>query len=96
MLRTPLVAAAMVAFGFASPSHAFPASGATQPAQSSEVQQIASRCYWHNGHRHCANGRVMGYRAFGHRRYRGHGVPENYRTGSRRWFEEMERTDRVR
>jgi hypothetical protein len=43
------------------------------------------RCYRHRGRRVCRWYRVP---------YREYGIPENYRTGSSRWWQEMDRTDR--
>ena|SRR5262249_52232655 len=53
-----------------------------------KVEPVAARCWWRNGVRHCYH--VYGY----HSRYREYGFPENYRTGSNRWWREMDREDR--
>jgi hypothetical protein len=52
-----------------------------------QIEKIAQHCWWHRGTRHC---RLYGYQP----RYRAYGDPQNYRTGSRRWWEEMDRWDR--
>jgi hypothetical protein len=56
-------------------------------AGAGRIEKIAQRCWWHRGTRHC---RSYGYQS----RYREYGYPENYRTGSRRWWDEMDREDR--
>ena len=53
----------------------------------SVVEQAAYRCRWLDGERVC---RWYGPRTA----YREHGFPENYRTGSRLWWDEMDRTER--
>ncbi len=51
------------------------------------VHKAEYRCWVNdNGVRRC--------RWFWNPRYREYGYPENYRTGSRRWWEEMDRQDR--
>jgi hypothetical protein len=60
----------------------------TLTQQQSAAEKAAYGCWWRNGVRHCRRG--YGYRP----RYREHGFPESYRTGSRRWWKEMDRTDR--
>jgi hypothetical protein len=57
--------------------------GVLGQSATSDVEKAARRCWWHRGHRHC---RYYGYREYGY--------PENYRTGSRRWWEEMDREGR--
>jgi hypothetical protein len=52
------------------------------------VQQTASHCWWSHGIRHCRHYRGHYYRAWRPR------YPEAYRTGSRRWWQEMDREDR--
>ena len=56
--------------------------------QQSAVEKAAYGCWWRNGVRHCRRG--YGYRPHS----REYGFPENYRTGSNRWWQEMDRTDR--
>jgi hypothetical protein len=53
-----------------------------------QIDRAASHCWWSHGRRHCGYGYRYGYR------YREHGYPENYRTGSGRWWREMDREDR--
>jgi len=58
-----------------------------------QAQPIAyRRCWWQGGSRHC---RSYGspYRGYGYRYY-GPLYPEAYRTGTRRWWQEMDRDDR--
>ena len=58
-----------------------------------QAQPIAyRRCWWQDGSRHC---RSYGspYRGYGYRYY-GPLYPEAYRTGTRRWWQEMDRDDR--
>jgi hypothetical protein len=43
----------------------------------------AQRCFWRGGQRHCASDAFRGYREYG--------FPKDYRTGSSRWWEEMDR-----
>jgi len=43
----------------------------------------AHRCFWRGGQRHCASDSFRGYREYG--------FPEDYRTGSSRCWEEMDR-----
>ena len=49
----------------------------------SSIEKVAQRCFWRGGQRHCASD------AF--HRYREYGFPQDYRTGSSRWWEEMDR-----
>jgi hypothetical protein len=53
------------------------------------------RCWWQGGQRHCRwNGSsYRGYRGYGYGYY-GPLYPEAYRTGTRRWWQEMDREDR--
>src|SRR5262245_34159057 len=59
----------------------------------SAVENVAyRRCWWQSGQRHC---RWSGpsHRGYGYRYY-GPLYPEAYPTGSRRWWQEMDRDDR--
>jgi hypothetical protein len=57
-----------------------------------QAQPIAyRRCWWQGGSRHCRYGSP--YRGYGYR-YDGPLYPEAYRTGSSRWWQEMDREDR--
>jgi hypothetical protein len=47
------------------------------------IEMAAHRCFWRGGQRHCASDSFRGYREYG--------FPEDYRTGSSRWWEEMDR-----
>ena len=49
----------------------------------SSIEKAAQRCFWRGGRRHCASDRIRGYREYG--------LPQDYRTGSSRWWEEMDR-----
>ena len=56
----------------------------------SDVEAVAyRRCWWRHGVRHCRH--YGGARAY---RYSGPHLPEAYRTGSTRWWQEMDRQDR--
>ena len=56
----------------------------------SDVEQVAyRRCWWRHGVRHCRH--YGGGRTYG---YSGPHLPEAYRTGSTRWWQEMDRQDR--
>ena len=56
-------------------------------------QEIAyRRCWWQDGRRHCHR-YGSPYRGYGYRYY-GPMLPEAYRTGSSRWWQEMDREDR--
>jgi hypothetical protein len=55
-------------------------------ASMSNVESTAAHCSWRNGEKYCAYGHGP--------RYRTHGFPEDYRTGSRNWWEEMDRDQR--
>ena len=62
-------------------AQAAPTSGATPlRAQTSNLEKAAASCWWRNGKRRCA------YRVYGHSQY--------YRTGSGRWWTEMDREGR--
>ena len=47
------------------------------------IEMAAHRCFWRGGQRHCASDSFRGYREYG--------FPEDYRTGSSRCWEEMDR-----
>jgi len=54
------------------------------------AEPVAYRtCWWRHGVRHCRN-----YRGARFYRYSGPHLPEAYRTGSTRWWQEMDRQDR--
>jgi hypothetical protein len=53
----------------------------------SVAEKVARRCWWHRGVRHC---RYRGSGAYGY----SPNLPEAYRTGSGRWWQEMDRQDR--
>jgi len=53
---------------------------ATEP---SGIEMAAQRCFWRGGQRQCASDSF--------RRHREYGFPQDYRTGSSRWWEEMDR-----
>jgi hypothetical protein len=56
----------------------------------SDVEPVAyRRCWWRHGVRHCRH--YGGGRTYG---YSGPHLPEAYRTGSSRWWQEMDRQDR--
>ena len=69
----------------------------TTTARDGKALSVAYRCYWRGGHRHCrwygSRHRGPGYRGYGYRYY-GPLYPEAYRTGSSRWWQEMDREDR--
>jgi len=76
-----------------------PAPGAletmTTAGRDGKAENVAyRRCWWHNGHRHCRGDGYRGYRGYGYRGYYGPLYPEAYRTGSSRWWQEMDRDDR--
>jgi hypothetical protein len=58
------------------------------PAGALEVTAAAAHCWRSRGVRHC--GPRYGYQS----RYRVYNIPEAYRTGSSRWWEEMDRQGR--
>jgi hypothetical protein len=58
----------------------------------SAVMPVSQRCWWSHGLRHC---RGVGPRYYGYRgNYREYNNPNAYRTGSSRWWQEMDRLDR--
>ena len=83
------MAASAVVFGVGGLTAGAEASpiGILQPTGVGQIEKIAQHCWWHRGTRHC---RAYGYQP----RYRAYGNPQNYRTGSRRWWDEMDREDR--
>ena len=72
-------------------SNVMPTLAAAVGAQSA-AQDVAYRCWWRYGQRHC-RGSGPHYRGYGYRYY-GPLYPEAYRTGSGRWWQEMDRDDR--
>jgi hypothetical protein len=93
MLRTTLLvlgAATCLGLGVgaaqAAPLGALDSARTTAPG----AAKVAQRCWWRHGVRHCRwyRPRVYGYR------YREYGNPDAYRTGSSRWWQEMDRQDR--
>ncbi len=81
-----LIAIATTAAAQAAPAGAvaMPELGAAVP---SAVESVAyRRCLWIDGNRIC--------RWYRSPRVREYGYPENYRTGSNSWWQEMDRTDR--
>ena len=87
-----ITASSALALGaVATSSQASPLDGLrTDKEQIYKVEPVADRCWWRNGTRYCDRYHVHGYRG----RYREYGFPENYRTGSNRWWREMDREDR--
>jgi hypothetical protein len=75
----------MTTAGFAAPLNAGPMS-----ATPLSIEKVAARCWWRNGRRHCS----YGYRSYRRSQYREYGFPENYRSGSTRWWQEMDRQER--
>jgi uncharacterized protein (DUF2147 family) len=85
-----LIAAAAVAMGLASSAaQAAPALGTQGSQAGTSVDKVAYRCWWQYGERHC------GYFYDGGTRYYRRGSPDDYRTGSRGWWREMNREDRT-
>jgi hypothetical protein len=74
-----------------------PSAGAmTTAGADGKAESIAyRRCWWQGGHQHC-RWIGSGYRGYGGYGYRYYGplYPEAYRTGSNRWWQEMDRDDR--
>jgi hypothetical protein len=73
-------------------SHLNPTLAAAVGTQSATQDVAYRRCWWRNGQRHC-RGSERPYRGYGYRYY-GPLYPEAYRTGSSRWWQEMDRDDR--
>lgn len=63
-------------------AQAAPAGGATPLRADTANVEKAATCWWRHGKRRCAYG------------YRVYGYPEYYRTGTRRWWTEMDREGR--
>jgi hypothetical protein len=75
-------------------SNLMPTMAAAVGAQSAAQEVAYRRCWWRYGQRHCRwSGPGPGYRGYGYRYY-GPLYPEAYRTGSSRWWQEMDRDDR--
>jgi hypothetical protein len=75
-------------------SNLMPTMAAAVGAQSAAQEVAYRRCWWRSGQRHCRwSGPGPGYRGYGYRYY-GPLYPEAYRTGSNRWWQEMDREDR--
>jgi hypothetical protein len=84
-----LALAGAVALGLAtSAAQAAPMLGTQGPQAGNANETIAYRCWWAYGERHCAY-----FDDGGPRIYR-RGSPDDYRTGSRGWWREMDREDR--
>ena len=84
-----MLAGAMAAGLVSSAAYAAPAIGTQAPRIDSGVDKVAYRCWWAYGERHCA------YFYDGGRRIYRRGSPDDYRTGSRGWWREMDREDRT-
>ena len=88
LLKYSTAASAVLGLGLmALPAQAAPLHSA--PATYGEMRSVeksAAYCWRRNGVRHC------GY-AYGPR-YRTYGFPQHYRTGSGRWWQEMDRDRR--
>jgi hypothetical protein len=64
-------------------AQAAPLRGPAPPGASSlSIEKAAATCWWRKGKRRCSYG------------YRTYGYPEAYRTGSGRWWGEMDREGR--
>jgi hypothetical protein len=84
-----LILASGVAIGLASSAaQAAPTLGMQGPQAGTSVDKAAYRCWWSYGERHC------GYFYDGGTRHYRRGSPDDYRTGSRGWWREMNREDR--
>jgi hypothetical protein len=83
------ILAGVMVMGFgASAAQAAPAMGMQGSQAGNAVDKVAYRCWWAYGERHC------GYFYDGGTRYYRRGSPDDYRTGSRGWWREMNREDR--
>jgi hypothetical protein len=91
-LKGSIAVTAGAAAGLFSASYACAAPGTVaMPATATAVTPVAEHCWHSRGVRHCRwFGPRYGYRA----RYRVYNIPDVYRTGSSRWWEEMDRQDR--
>lgn len=88
MLGAAAVAAAALFGNTANAAPAFAPTGAVAGVETSAVEPVARRCWWHRGHRHCK------YYRYRHRRDRVYGYPEIYPHGSTNWWHEMDRQER--
>jgi hypothetical protein len=88
MLLFALPFGAIATTTLAAPSVSAPTT-LSQFEDSSFREPVAQRCWWHRGVHHCQ--RYGGYRAYG---YSGPYRSDAYRTGSRRWWQEMDREGR--
>jgi hypothetical protein len=94
-MRTMFLAAAAITAALSLPLQAAPLTqitGAT--TANSTVDQVAyRRCWFSNGERHC---RWVGSGAYGYNSNRDVGSrrPEEFRTGSRAWYDAMDRQGR--
>jgi hypothetical protein len=68
------------------PAQAAPISAKPLQAGTINIEQVALTCWRRNGRRHCGYGYGPRYRVYGY--------PEAYRTGSGRWWGEMDREGR--
>jgi hypothetical protein len=90
--RTVIWMAGLIAFAAAGAgAQAAPANSLSNPGIASAVPSAVEtvryrRCVWIEGERVC--------RWYRSPRVREYGYPENYRTGSNTWWQEMDRTDR--
>ena len=82
------VAAALTTIGLTAHAAPLGASARTLSAHNGIplAEPAARRCWWRNGVRHCQRYGVFGYS--------GPHYPEAYRTGSSRWWQEMDREGR--
>ena len=97
-MRIKCIAAGLVAAGTtlswaAMGAQATPAGGASSLSGVAEtsVEKVAQRCWWRGGTRYCRKTKRTRY--YGYRSPSGYG-PDAYRTGSSRWWSEMDREDR--
>jgi hypothetical protein len=75
---------------FSGPALAAPGAVQMKPGIVTQAEQVAYRCWWRYGERHCRW--VRG----GSRIYRyGAGSPDDYRVGTSEWYRAMEREDRL-
>jgi hypothetical protein len=64
-------------------AQAAPQNTSKKSTEPSSIENAAQRCFWRGGQRHGASDGFRGYREYG--------IPQDYRTGSSRWWEEMDR-----